>query len=228
MWWRLPPLDAVHVEWSAVASVHDDIAQPSAKLVDLALRAAHLAAGMELTSQVGRPGRPGEHLLDVWPGEQYRFLAGLASVLEPQRIVEVGTFTGMSILALRAGSPSSDLVTYDIVEWDSLEDSWLVPADFEAGIRQFISDLSDPDEFAKHVDVLKGAGLVFIDGPKDGLFERTLLDALIPLLHGTGAVLVLDDIRLVPMLQIWRDIKLPKMDVTSLGHWSGTGLVEMG
>ncbi|MGH7312141.1 MAG: hypothetical protein ACREJV_03130 [Candidatus Rokuibacteriota bacterium] len=28
------------------------------------------------------------------------------------------------------------------------------------------------------------------------------------------------------MLAIWREIRMPKLDVTSFGHWSGTGLVE--
>lgn len=35
-----------------------------------------------------------------------------------------------------------------------------------------------------------------------------------------------DDIRLWNMLRIWREIRLPKMDMTSFGPWCGTGLCE--
>jgi hypothetical protein len=38
-------------------------------------------------------------------------------------------------------------------------------------------------------------------------------------------VVVFDDIRVLPMLQLWRDLPFPKLDATSLGHWSGTGLL---
>jgi len=35
-----------------------------------------------------------------------------------------------------------------------------------------------------------------------------------------------DDIRLWNMLDIWRSIDFPKLDLTSFGHWSGTGVVQ--
>ncbi len=37
-----------------------------------------------------------------------------------------------------------------------------------------------------------------------------------------------DDIRVWNMLEIWRGIRRPKLDLTSFGHWSGTGLVDYG
>jgi hypothetical protein len=36
-----------------------------------------------------------------------------------------------------------------------------------------------------------------------------------------------DDTRLWSMLRFWRQLPYPKMDLTSFGHWSGTGLVEL-
>lgn len=39
-------------------------------------------------------------------------------------------------------------------------------------------------------------------------------------------ILVFDDIRAWNMLAIWREIRMPKLDLTSFGHWSGTGLVD--
>jgi hypothetical protein len=35
-----------------------------------------------------------------------------------------------------------------------------------------------------------------------------------------------DDIRFWNMLRIWRNVAAPKLDITSFGHWSGTGLVD--
>jgi hypothetical protein len=39
-------------------------------------------------------------------------------------------------------------------------------------------------------------------------------------------ILVLDDVRLWTMLKFWRELALPKLDFTSFGHWSGTGLAD--
>ena len=41
-----------------------------------------------------------------------------------------------------------------------------------------------------------------------------------------GPIVMLDDIRLWRMLSFWQDIPRPKLDLTSFGHWSGTGLVD--
>ncbi len=35
-----------------------------------------------------------------------------------------------------------------------------------------------------------------------------------------------DDIRLMNMVEIWNNLAKPKLDLTSFGHWAGTGLVS--
>jgi hypothetical protein len=35
-----------------------------------------------------------------------------------------------------------------------------------------------------------------------------------------------DDTRVLNMIEIWRRLNRPKLDLTSFGHWSGTGLVD--
>ena len=59
--------------------------------------------------------------------------------------------------------------------------------------------------------------------PKDGKVEPALFDNFATIGLKEGAVLVLDDIRMLVMLPLWRRIALPKIDLTSFGHWSGTG-----
>jgi hypothetical protein len=88
-------------------------------------------------------------------------------------------------------------------------------------------DVSRPDVFESQKDVLAEAQIMFIDGPKDGLFEPRFTDLLVSELRGRSTILVYDDIRLVNMLQFWRELPLAKLDATSLGHWSGTGLASV-
>lgn len=40
-------------------------------------------------------------------------------------------------------------------------------------------------------------------------------------------LLVIDDIRLWNVLEIWESIASPKLDVSGFGHYTGTGLVEL-
>ena len=63
-----------------------------------------------------------------------------------------------------------------------------------------------------------------MDAPKDGVFEPALAALLIEHLGETGTLTVWDDIRVMTMVEFWRGLPLPKLDITSLGHWSGTGL----
>jgi predicted O-methyltransferase YrrM len=165
---------------------------------------------------------------DVWPGEHYKLLAGLVQELEPRVVVEIGTYTGLSALTILAHlRPESRLVTFDITPWQSFGDTVLSEADFQDGrLEQVIADLGERAAFDRHADLLRAAKLIFVDGPKDGVFERRFLEHLRALSPQSQPVLVFDDTRLWNMLRIWREISRPKLDVTSFGHWSGTGLVH--
>jgi hypothetical protein len=117
-------------------------------------------------------------------------------------------------------------VTYDVVPWSDLEGTLLDSSDFGPYLQQRLGDLSDPEYFASQMDILKEAQLIFLDGPKDGRFEPEFLKLLLPQIAGSRTLLVVDDIRTLSLLELWRTLPLPKMDVTSLGHWAGTGLAE--
>jgi hypothetical protein len=43
----------------------------------------------------------------------------------------------------------------------------------------------------------------------------------------TFKLLIVDDIQFVNMIDFWRSISSPKLDVSSFGHWSGTGIVDI-
>ena len=55
---------------------------------------------------------------------------------------------------------------------------------------------------------------MFIDGPKDGCFERAFTGPLLDEFSGTGKLLVFDDIRLMTMVGFWRWLPLPKLDLS--------------
>ena len=78
----------------------------------------------------------------------------------------------------------------------------------------------------RHKELFKSADMIFVDGPKDGRFEQDFLERLKELRLTQTPLLIFDDIRLWNMLAIWRAVAMPKLDVTSFGHWSGTGFVD--
>jgi len=205
----------------------DDCAGADDWLLDIALAAISRARNISLATITARMKRP-PFWTEVWPGEHYKFLAALVDVVRPVGIVEIGTHLGLSALALlEYGEPGSKLVTYDIVPWHAFGESCLRMEDFAHGrIVQSIADLADMSTLDLHRDVLRDAELIFVDGPKDGHFESDFLSNLRSVKFKKAPLLVFDDIRLWNMLSIWRSIQVPKLDVTSFGHWSGTGLVH--
>lgn len=224
-WLVRPPSAAHHLEWTALVDAQEDERHPmSAALFDLALQAADRAKGVDL-SALARGDEDAGRLLNLWPGEHYRFLAALVNVLGPDLVVEVGTSTGLGALAMASTlAPGARLVSFDVVPWDALPGTLLRDDDFGV-IEQRLGDLADGEVYAAHADLLGRADLIFLDGPKDGRFEpvvhRRLKETVKP-----GALLVYDDIRLLTMVELWRSIGDPKFDATSLGHWTGTGLVR--
>ncbi len=218
---------ARHKELSIIASMDDEPARPSARLMDVALQACGAARDTRLSIFDGRPSKE-PHWFDTWPGEHYRLLAALVRTLNPRTVIEVGTFTGMGTLALaQALQPTGTLTTFDLLAWNTFADTWLAPTDFANGrVRQVLHDISAPGGIASHRALFESADLIFVDGPKDGHTEARILENLATLNLAPHVVVVFDDIRVLNMAVTWRRIGRPKLDLTSFGHWSGTGLVD--
>jgi len=210
-------------------SADDDISRPDSATLDLALKAAAQAATISLAGLAQKfAAKPDAIFYDVFPGEHYRMLAALARVLAPQLVVEIGTFTGMSTRVLADYSPAGTrIMTFDIAPWTQFN-THLAASDFGVKCEQVLSDLRDEANFDAHRARLANADFIFLDGPKDVDFEWTFLRRLASLHFARDAWLMIDDIRMWNMLGIWRRIASPKLDLTSFGHWSGTGLVHVG
>jgi D-inositol-3-phosphate glycosyltransferase len=222
-----PPLKARHSEYSMIFSLDDDSARPSEYLVSVAMEAVRKAQETNLDDLCGRLKAP-PHYPNVWPGEHYKLLAGLMLSLKPAVVVEIGTSMGLSALAMKKYLPAeSKILTFDIRDWKADPDYVLRKEDFADGrLVQFLDDLSQPDVFLKYGDILKTADFIFLDASKDGVTEKKFLENFQRVPFRDGMLILLDDIRLWNMLKIWRDISMPKLDITSFGHWSGTGIVE--
>jgi predicted O-methyltransferase YrrM len=230
----LPRVDRISDEQFSLISPVADLEQQSKQrscvmqLLGLALDAAHGAMQIDL-SDVSARIRRGPKWPDIWPGEHYKFLAALVARIQPSVVVEIGTFLGVSSLAMKKYlPPAGRIVTFDILPWNAFQDTCFDNKDFEDGkLTQLLANLADPAMFEAHRELLSAANIIFMDGPKNRTFERAFLRQLWSLDLQAPALLVIDDIRLWSMLDIWNEIQQPKLDVTSLGHFSGTGLVLM-
>lgn len=218
---------ARHVEVSAIASLDDEPAQPSPRLLDIAERAIPIARQTSMDALSARI-RSGPKWPNVWPGEHYKLLAALVKVVGARRVIEIGTYQGLGCLALLQSLPADGAITtFDIVPYQEIDGHAFRPEDFADGrLTQVVADITLENDFAQHAPSLRDAELVFVDAAKDGHQERIFLKRFEEVGFRHGPIVVFDDVRVYNMLQIWRDIRRPKLDITSFGHWSGTGLVD--
>ncbi len=226
------PVDVRHAEYSMLFCTDGTRGTPSERLIDIALAAVTSARGQDL-SQIkarlkGRFRFPDE-IVQTWPGEHYRLLAGLVETLKPRTVIEIGTAEGMSALALKKNlPPGGRIVTFDIIPWQSYPNTCLESIDVQDGaLAQEVADLGDRKVLQSYRALLAKAELVFIDAAKDGELERRLIENLESVEFQRTPIVVFDDIRLWNMLAIWHELRWPKLDLTSFGHWSGTGICEL-
>ncbi len=210
-----------------IFSADDERGQPTNDLISRALEAVRQAQSVSLADISKRMKTP-PYYPDVWPGEHYKLLAGLVLSLRPTTIIEIGTATGLSALAMKKYLPhNGTIVTFDIMAWKSFADTCLVQGDFDDGrLVQKTDDLSDPAIVLRYRELLVNADMIFLDAAKDGIMEERFISNFRSVPFTKNPLLVFDDIRVWNMLRIWRDVSMPKLDVTSFGHWSGTGLVQ--
>jgi predicted O-methyltransferase YrrM len=226
------PVSSRHMEYSMLYSEDDSISRPNARLLDLSIEAIIHAQRQTCLTDVderlgGRFPFP-DNIVSLWPGEHYKLLAGLVQVLKPALVLEIGTAEGLSALSMLKYLPSGGrIVTFDIVPWVEYPKSCLTPEDFKDGrLSQIIADLGDRKVFESHQALLAQADLVFIDAAKDGTLEQKLVANFESLRYESKPIFVFDDIRLWNMLSVWRELRWPKLDLTSFGHWCGTGICE--
>ena len=223
-------MPARHKELSVIASMDDDPAKPNQRLLDLVVDVLPQACKTRLPIFEGRMSAE-PRWFDTWPGEHYRLLAAMVKTLHATTVIEIGTFTGMGTVAILQGlRPDGQVVTFDLVPWNDFEHTWLQDEDFaktEGGrVTQMLADVSAPGGIEPYRALFEAADFIFIDGPKDGTTESRILANLATLTLRRDPIVFFDDIRVMNMVGVWRRVSRPKFDITSMGHWSGSGLID--
>jgi len=165
--------------------------------------------------------------VNIWPGQHYRLLAAVVKKLQPKNIIEVGTYTGLSYLSLTKYMPADGkITTFDVVPVHEFKCNAVQTDEINSNNRsQIVGDLSDPDFFSKHISLFEACDLFFIDGPKDGKFEYAFWKLLSNVNLKESSLIILDDIRIPNMIKFWNEIENSRIDVTSFGHFTGTGIL---
>jgi predicted O-methyltransferase YrrM len=212
---------------SYLLSLDDEPTKPNDFLIQTAIKAIDVAWKLDFRSVANRFSVDIQQFISTFPGEHYRLLGALMIVLKPKIVVEIGTYQGAGCLSMKQFLPAeSKIFTYDIIPFDQISGSGLVHSDFDNQMEQRLADLSDPNVEDSQLAVLENADFVFVDAAKDGVMERRFIELFEKVKFKNRPVIMFDDIRFTNMIPIWREIAHPKLDITSFGHWSGTGLVD--
>jgi predicted O-methyltransferase YrrM len=223
----MPTLNLPGAQYSVILPADAWKSKPTPRLIDLALAAIAKAQTVNhqdiADKMIERPQWP-----VIWPGEHYKLLSALIQVIAPQVVVEIGTATGYSALAMKKFlKPGAKLYSFDIVPWTQFPKCILNEVDFQDGsLVQIIDDLTHLEIFRKHQELLATADFVFIDAAKDGHQEQVFIDLFKTVQFKSKPIFMFDDIRVMNMIEIWQNLDKPKLDLTSFGHWAGTGLVD--
>ena len=221
------PGNAADKRISAIYSAYQQAGQPTGHLKKLGLQFVNKAFDIDLKDISARISKHEVNYIDIYPGEHYNLLAAMIAVMRPKTVIELGTHLGYSALSMKKYMPpAGKLYTFDVVPWNGFDNTILKTEDFDGQLIQCVDDLTDESIFQKYKPVVEDAELIFMDALKDGVQEYKFLKNFSGIQFRNKCLFVFDDIRLWNMLDIWFHMEKPKLDLTSFGHWSGTGLVE--
>lgn len=222
-WMIKPPTRGRYVEVSMLVPAEFDEGSIDTANFDIILRWVKKAQNNDLACLSSRVHGKQLSQINRFPGEHYRLLNAIINESSPALVVEVGTYTGLASLVISKAMSAGKLVTYDIIPWNKFSETVLRDSDFPK-IEQRLGDLADETYFTSQKDIILNADILFIDAPKNGIFEQRFIKLFMKH-RKTPCVLIFDDIRLLNMIELWRSLNFQKIDLTSFGHWTGTGIV---
>jgi hypothetical protein len=144
--------------------------------------------------------------------EHYRLLSFISQTNNNIQILDIGTLKGCSALAFSINK-SNNVISIDIA---SQVDLYGVPENVKFIIDNILSE--------KYVDTILNSKYILLDTFHDGTFEKEFHQHLIDIKY--YGVVIFDDIKLNPqMIEFWNSISNNKLELTSIGHVTGTGVV---
>jgi len=154
------------------------------------------------------------------PGkEHYGLLSYLATMFSDSTIIDIGTHMGSSALALSV-NPTNTIYSFDITRKTPLSD--LPNVNFE------IVDLWNPVTLAFWAPIVLGSSLIVLDiDPHSGNPEYEFYLWLKE--NDYKGLLFCDDIHYFKEMRDNFWFKVPhseKIDITAIGHWSGSGIIS--
>jgi len=148
--------------------------------------------------------------------DPYSLYAYVSTLFKNKVILDVGSRYGLSALALSYNN-LNNVISYDVV--DTIQSN-IKKDNIEFKIMDFRNDSSLNFQ---QIPVI----MIDVD-PHDGIQERQMMSFLHEK-NWTG-ILLLDDISNTwpEINKWWNEIEYEKYDLTDIGHFSGTGLVNFG
>lgn len=148
--------------------------------------------------------------------EHYRLLTAISNGLNEALMLDVGTYKGASALAL-GNNRSNRVISYNV--FDQLD------ADFSdmPNVTFRIKDI-----YTERRELILNSNLILFDiAPHNGS-DETNFYTFLRRIDYKGTV-IFDDIKLNgEMEEFWKNINMPKLDLSEVGHSSGTGAVFFG
>lgn len=162
-----------------------------------------------------------------FPGEHYKLLTAIVKVENFNNFLEIGTGSGLASKFILNNSDCT-IHTFDILPWDE-NNSHITEDEFKNDkFNYYVKNILEQENLDNFHVLLNKSELIFLDANKDGIFEDLFLTNLSKnKFDKRFRLLVIDDIRYFSMYKIWNKINSPKIDLTSFGHWSGTGIVDI-
>jgi len=145
--------------------------------------------------------------------EHYRLLTYIGNSNSGITILDAGTCNGHSCMAL-AENPNNHVITYDIINKDLSVFS-------KENVTFKKLDINKED-----MDFIRSANIIMLDiDPHDGIQETVFIKYLKEINY--KGYVICDDIHLSPQMKAWWvSVDIEKYDVTEVGHFSGTGIIN--
>ena len=158
-------------------------------------------------------GVPKEWFYGVSGQEHYRLLIYIGQLFENETLLDVGTYQGSSAIALGL-SDQNKVLSYDLLAQPEIAKIQQKNIEFR------LEDITKCDK-----SIILSSPFICLDTDHDGTFEHIFYDYLKEIQY--KGLLFLDDIKLNdPMKAFWDIITEEKYDISHIGHWSGTGIVN--